>query len=40
MKNMHLTAHLDEGSVTQVQEPNRTAIEHERGVLAQYRKEQ
>ena len=40
VENMHLTAHLDEGSVTQVQETNRTAIEHERGVLAQHRKEQ
>ena len=40
VENMHLTAHLDEGSVTQVQEPNRTAIEHERGVLVQHRKEQ
>ena len=40
VENMHLTAHLDEGSVAQVQETNRTAIEHERGVLAQHRKEQ
>ena len=28
VENMHLTAHLDEGSVTQVQETNRKAIEH------------
>jgi len=27
VENMHLTAHLDEGSVTQVQETNRKAIE-------------
>ena len=40
VENMRLTAHLDEGSVTQVQETNRTAIEHERDVLAQHRKEQ
>ena len=40
VENIHLTAHLDEGSVAQVQETNRTAIEHERGVLAQHRKEQ
>ena len=40
VENMHLTAHLDEGSVAQVQEINRTAIEHEREVLAQHRKEQ
>ena len=40
VENMRLTAHLDEGSVAQVQETNRTAIEHERGVLAQHRKEQ
>jgi len=40
VENMRLTAHLDEGSVTQVQETNRKAIEHERDVLAQHRKEQ
>ena len=40
VENMRLTAHLDEGSVAQVQEINRTAIEHEREVLAQHRKEQ
>ena len=40
VENMRLTAQLDEGSVTQVQETNRTAIEHERDVLAQHRKEQ
>ena len=39
VENMHFTAHLDEGSVTQVQETNRKAIEHEREVLAQHRKE-
>ena len=38
VENMHLTAHLDEGSVTQVQETNRKAIEHEREVLAQHMK--
>ena len=40
VENMRLTAHLDEGSVAPVQEINRTAIEHEREVLAQHRKEQ
>lgn len=40
VENMHLTAQLDEGSVTQVQETNRKAIEQERDVLAQHRKEQ
>ena len=40
VENMRLTAHLDEGSVTQLQETNRKAIEHEREVLAQHRKEQ
>ena len=40
VENMHLTAHLDEGSVTQVQETNRKAIGHEREVLAQHRKKQ
>ena len=40
VENMHLTAHLDEGSVTQVQETNRKAIEQESGVLAQHRKQQ
>lgn len=39
VENMRLTAHLDEGSVTQVQETNRKAIEHESNVLAQHRKE-
>ena len=38
VENMHLTAHLDEDSVTQVQETNRKAIEHEREVLAQHMK--
>lgn len=40
VENMRLTAHLDEGSVAQVQETNRKAIEHEREVLGQHRKEQ
>lgn len=40
VENMRLTAHLDEGSVAQVQDTNRKAIEHERDVLAQHRKEQ
>ena len=40
VENMHLTAHLDEGSVAQVQETNRKAIEQESGVLAQHRKQQ
>ena len=40
VENTRFTAQLDEGSVTQVQETNRTAIEHERDVLAQHRKEQ
>ena len=40
VENMRLTAHLDEGSVTQVQETNRKAIEQESGVLAQHRKQQ
>ena len=39
VENMRLTAHLDEGSVIQVQETNRKAIEHESNVLAQHRKE-
>ena len=39
VENMRFTAHLDEGSVTQVQETNRKAIEHERKVLAQHVKE-
>ena len=38
VENMHLTAHLDEGSVTQVQETNRKAIEHESEVLDQHMK--
>ena len=40
VENTRFTAHLDEDSVTQVQETNRTFIEHERGVLAQHRKQQ
>ena len=40
VENTRFIAQLDEGSVTQVQETNRTAIEHERDVLAQHRKEQ
>ena len=40
VENTRFTAHLDESSVAQVQETNRTAIEHERGVLTQHRKEQ
>ena len=39
VENMRFTAHLDEGSVIQVQETNRKAIEHESNVLAQHRKE-
>ncbi|MBR1400472.1 MAG: hypothetical protein IJ562_02635 [Prevotella sp.] len=39
VENTRFTAHLDEGSVTQVQETNRKAIEQEREVLAQHRKE-
>ena len=39
VENMRFTAQLDEGSVTQVQETNRKAIEQEREVLAQHRKE-
>ena len=38
VENMHLTAHLDEGSVAQVQETNRKAIEQESDVLAQHMK--
>ena len=38
VENMHLTAHLDEGSVTQVQESNRKAIEQQSDVLAQHMK--
>ena len=38
VENIHLTAHLDEGSVTQVQETNRKAIEQESDVLAQHMK--
>ena len=38
VENMHLTAHLDEGSVAQVQETNRKAIEQESEVLALHRK--
>ena len=40
VENMHFTAHLDEGSVAQVQETNRKAIEQESGVLTQHRKQQ
>ena len=40
VENTRFTAQLDEGSVTQVQETNRKAIEHERDVLAEHRKEQ
>lgn len=40
VENMHFTAHLDEGSVAQVQETNRKALEQESGVLTQHRKEQ
>lgn len=40
VEQTRFTAQLDEGSVTQVQETNRKAIEHEREVLAQHRKEQ
>lgn len=39
VEKTRFTAQLDEGSVTQVQETNRKAIEHEREVLAQHRKE-
>ena len=38
VENMHLTAHLDEGSVAQVQETNRKAIEQESDVLTQHMK--
>ena len=38
VENMHLTAHLDEGSVAQVQETNRKAIEQESEVLVQHMK--
>ena len=38
VENMQLTAHLDEGSVAQVQETNRKAIEQESDVLAQHMK--
>ena len=38
VENMHLTAHLDAGSVAQVQETNRKAIEQESEVLAQHMK--
>lgn len=40
VENMRFTAHLDEGSVAQVQETNRKAIEQESVVLAQHRKQQ
>ncbi|MBP3850871.1 MAG: hypothetical protein J6E43_08685 [Prevotella sp.] len=40
VENMRFTAQLDEGSVTQVQETNRKAIEQEGVVLAEHRKEQ
>ena len=39
-ENMRFTAQLAEGSVTQVQETNRKAIEQEGVVLAEHRKEQ
>ena len=39
VEHMRFTAHLDEGSVAQVQETNIKAIEYERDVLAQHRKE-
>ena len=38
VENMHLTAHLDEGSVAQVQETHRKATEQESEVLAQQMK--
>ena len=38
VENTRFTAHLDEGSVTQVQETNRKAIEQESDVLAQHMK--
>lgn len=40
VENTRFTAHLDEGSVAQVQETNRKAIEQESGVLTQHRKQQ
>ena len=40
VENMRFTAQLDEGSVTQVQETNRKAIEQEGVFLAEHRKEQ
>ena len=40
VENTRFTAHLDEGSVAQVQETNRKAIEQENIVLAQHRKQQ
>lgn len=40
VEKTRFTAHLDEDSVTQVQNTNHIAIEHERTVLAQHRKEQ
>ena len=40
VEQTRFTAQLDEGSVTQVQETNRKAIEQEGVVLAQHRKEQ
>ena len=40
VENMRFTAQLDEGSVTQMQETNRKAIEQEGVVLAEHRKEQ
>ena len=40
VEKTRFTAHLDEDSVEQVKETNRTAIEHERTVLAQHRKEE
>ena len=40
VEKTRFTAHLDEDSVSQVQNTNYIAIEHERTVLAQHRKEQ
>lgn len=40
VEKTRFTAHLDEASVAQVKEINRTAIEHESTVLAQHRKQQ
>ena len=40
VEKTRFTAHLDEESVTQVQNTNHIAIEHERTVLAQHRKDE